>query len=322
MAVVCSVAIPSLIWLIIPLMVLILVVVRMLLKIRPDNKLQGWLNIEEGQLVINIIIGVLTIALYNVVSLIAFQYLSTSQQFMPTFSASACRYDMLKEVNNILYFVLNQKLLPDFGEIVHIVHGFEVFNSYSAKLTSLGGLDIAQKLAAGFDVVLQPLTMFRDGMMLFITSMFFQIATIDAIRIVGYELLLPMSILLRFLPPTRRAANELLAIVLSFTVIMPLFYLLLLPPLNDVLTFMDEASLYSAASSHSGTFFSRTSNVLNSVSFFFLHYGIMLSVLVFALNEAISIAAYGLFIAVIVPSFIFTLSITFVKTISEVLSFQ
>lgn len=263
------------------------------------------------------IILLFIVAFYNISTAVAISWLSSVGAYSFT---GVCTYDLLKEAASQMYTIINGRMIPSFSDILHTVHSIELYSGYSYKVTSLEGLDVYQRLTFGFDVILSPLVTIRYAAILFIASASFQLLTLELIRFLGYDLLLPLAIAMRFFPPTRGAANEVLAALFSFVIVMPFLYLLLIPTLDKVFIYQGLGSIYSFSKFSTGplSFFS----IMQNLGLLLFKYGVITNILFTSFVLAVDHFAYSAIVGTVLPTFIITISITFVGAFREVLEFK
>jgi hypothetical protein len=307
--------IPDGTWIAFIIMVLFVIITKISAKIFNKTEIEAWAEIEKQNLVMILLIILAVIGFMNGFSLLLSYYIN---QHMPTLLASysPCPAINLIEISqNILNNLMNNRFIPAFGKITHLIHGFEIFSGYSVKAIGVPGTDVSQRLTAGFDVVVQPLILVRDLFPLLITSIGFQLIVYDFL-LLFYHYLFPISLILLVIRPTRQLGIEMISIIFSLVIFMPAFFIIMHIAVEDV---GQKTGLIQSITKAPGIL-NNIISALESIYFLTLAYGILFSVLSDAFRVTTELFAYASLVSVLIPTFVLITSITFTKVVSNVLS--
>jgi len=208
---------------------------------------------------------------------------------------------------------MNNRFVPAFGEIVHVIHAFELFAGYSVRVVGTPGVEAKQKLTAGFDVALQPMTIMANLFPIFMTSLGVQILVFDVIRVL-YEFIFPLGILLMILPPTRNFGKELIAITFSFALFMPFFFIIIHVAVEDI------GKKTGLTDIHTGLVTGLIDSISKGLGTIVLSYFSLIPLLVNGLLVVVNMFAYASFVSILVPTFVLISTITLTSTIAKALS--
>ena len=291
------------------------VIAKMAGKILEKTEIEAFAEVEKQNLFFVAIITFSFPLVFQAAGLLISEYLNRLQIYV---YGDCPEKSVIEIAQNLLYSTLNNKLFPAFSSIIHIVHSFEIFSGYSIKAVGAPGVDVKQRITAGFDVVLSPLIIIRDLMPLLLSSVAFQIIFYD-FSYVFYQYLFPVSLIFLALPITRQLGKELLAIIISFSFFMPFFHIILYVAFEDI---------SKRANIAEETHISELKNIATKLLFIFsttsltiaLSYTTLIDLLINSLFNVISIMAYASFVSVLIPTFVLITSITFVTTISKALT--
>jgi len=292
------------------------VIAKIVGKILDKTEIEAWAEVEKQHLFFVLILVFSLPFILQVSGIFISEYLKDKNIKIDN---NVCpEKNVIKIAQELLYSTLNNKLFPAFASIMHIVHSFELFSGYSVKAIGTPGVDIKQRITAGFDVVLTPMIIIRDLMPLLLSSVGFQIILYD-VAYVFYQYVFPFSLLLLAFPITREVGKELLALIISFSFFMPFFHVLLYLAFEDV---SKKAAIMEE------THISELKNIATKLLFIFstttitvaLSYTTLIELLLNSLFNVINIMAYASFISVLLPTFVLITSITFVSTISKALT--
>ncbi len=285
------------------LMLVILIVAYAVNRAHPKPQWDAWIHEEASAIVINAIYFVALVGIYGALSALASAYLGNP----PT--------DLITLASSKLGNLMDYKLFPAFSDIIHRIHSLEIFSGYSISAIGTPGFQTSTRMGAGLNSVLRPMIVIRDLFPLYITSITFQILTLEAIRYL-YDLFLPFGIILRVFPFTREAGNELLAVVLSFTIFLPLLYVILFQATDDVMIAFGEGSIFTPPTAHlEGSIWAM---LHGGVGFVVMRYMTLLDVLFSTVNTAAKDFAYIGVISVLIPTFAFMSTISLVRSLMNV----
>ncbi len=339
--------VPAYIYIALLLMVAAIVITKMAAKIAMKPEWDAWANEELTQLWINMLYIILIIGLYSALSHLAVLYaqntllanvkpipgtqvnapttmLFPKNTIMPSALQSSTK-DLIGMNLNILRALLYNRVLPFFGELINIIHAIEIYSGFSVSMVGTPGLDVKTRLGLGLEVPLSALVLIRNAFPVFIISLEVQIFTLELIKLVAYDFLVPFGLLLRIFPFTRDAGDELLAVVLGFTIFMPLLYIVMFSAVNDILVnHYHQPSFFQPYYSPNTSILSKIRDLFHTLIFPFWDYSLGSFYFAFGYGIVNTIEEIGFLgaVTVMLPTFIFISTISLVKALQDVLEMK
>ncbi|MEM4295396.1 MAG: hypothetical protein QXS91_01150 [Candidatus Anstonellales archaeon] len=306
---------PAATWIAFLVALLIVVIAKLAGKILNKTEIEAWAHVEAQSIALVLVIMIFFIGFMNILpSILTFYIVNYLPQF--TFITSGCpQANMINLAQNMIYNYMNNIFLPAFGEIFNTVHAIEFFSGYSVRAVGTPGVDVKQRITAGFDILLQPMIIIRDLFPILITSMGMQLIIYDAILVI-YDYIIPFALILMLFSPTRAIGREIVALGFSIVIFMPFLYILLNAAVLDIGQKTGLININQQLSS----------NLINAISSLALkiliitQYASIIFLLVESLVHITAVFAYASFISLLLPTFVLITSITFTKAMSEVLN--
>lgn len=306
---------PAATWIAFVVAVLIVIIAKLAGKILNKSEIEAWAHVEGQNIAMVIVIIFLFIGFMNILASVLSYYIVTNMPQYAFITYGCAQSNIISLAQNIIYNYMNNVFVPAFGEIFNTVHVMEFFSGYSVRAIGTPGVDVKQRITAGFDVILQPLIIMRDLFPILLTSMGTQLVIYDVILVV-YDYVIPFSLILLLFAPTRAIGREIIAFGFSIVIFMPFLYILLNTAVLDI---GQKTGLINISQQSSPSFFN-TITALFKKSLIFTQYASIIFLLIESLVHTTAVFAYASFVSLLLPTFVLITSITFTKTMSDVLN--
>lgn len=191
---------------------------------------QEWValaKVELSELIKSVIIFAVIVLVYILLNTFLF-YVLTSMANVDIESSSSIIEYVVQILSNISISLQNHYI-----ELAEIIHQMKLFSEAWSKVGP-GTLHLRLTVYPGVDALMQPLDTLEVIAQSGIYSLTAQILGFKLIEIATAYLLFPVGLIFRLVPITRQAGNELIAMGIVFSLLMPFMYALFYASLADI----------------------------------------------------------------------------------------
>ncbi len=295
---------------------------------KPD--IEAWANVEFSSLLITALIYGIILAFYSALEGIAMAWTGSS---LP----------LAKFSMNILGGLLG-KTGQTWLEVTSIEHQLKIFEGATESIGP-GMLNWQWKLFPGMTLYVKAMDTVMLVLLTAFTSLKAQIIGLDIITVLSYNIFLPLGLIFRIFPPVRNAGNELIAISISFGILIPFFYVVTFKAMADieeqfgvngmVSSVVNRAGSLSMVEGetaeiaqkmvkiyNTGVMFGIASFAPKTASLFSYLHPMIMTGLTPLLLRLFSLMGVVIAASVLIPSFSLALALAFVRAIVDVLDFK
>lgn len=312
------------------IMILAISIAKMMGKTMNKPDIEAWANVEFSSLLITALIYGLIIAFYTVLETVAMEWTGSSLH-LAKFS--------VKILSGLL-----EKTAEVWLHVVSIEHQLKIFEGATQSFGP-GLLNWQWKLFPGMTLYIRAMEAVMVVLLSAFVSLKAQIIGLDLITVLSYNIFLPLGLIFRVFPPLRNAGNELIAISISFGILIPFFYVVTFKAMADieeqfgvnglVSSVVNRAGSLSVVEGETADISQKIVKFYNSGLMFFVQslapgianfFSYMHPMLMVGLTPLLLrvFSHMGVVIAagVVIPSFSLALSLAFVRATVDVLDFK
>lgn len=312
------------------IMVLAIAISKMIGKTINKPDIEARANIEFSSLLITSLVYFIILSFYITLEQIAMEWTGFSTP-------------LNKLSVNILQEVF-KKLSQTWFHVISIEHILKIFEGATESMGP-GLLNWQWKMFPGMTLYARAMDTTILILIVSIASLEAQIVGLNIITVISYNILLPLGLIFRIFPPLRNAGNELIAISISFGILIPFFYVITFKAMADIehefgikgvlssiIIDKDSVSMIEGETSDMAQKIVKTYHTIimtgiaaiptKLISILSYTHPLIMTGLTPLLLRVFSLMGVVITISTVIPSFTILLGLAFVKSIIDVLDFK
>ncbi len=322
------------------IMIFIISLAYMFSKLLKNPKLEAWAKVEATELVKNVVLAMFIIGLYSILQFSS-DYMGVNSGlfskigFTPT---GGTRSKTIVAVTHVLNKIVYERAIPVLVKIADTYNFVEFVAGYREDWGSPKAVGYSVTSYPGAKVFSSALSWSMYIMSGVYVSLISQIVGLNLIYDISMKFLLPFGFILRFFPPLRSSGDEMIGMALSFGAILPFLYLLMFVMILDVESLNGMEHMFASSGESvivnfiSSMGVNKTSAVLRFVVNSALNIISILKYVVYGpffvylypiiLKVVFADIGYLAAIAIMIPTFLYMISASFIRAIKAVLNFE